>query len=68
MVGVKKDEINWGQVALLALGAVALVGGIAAVTGGGEKDSAASLPGGGTFEDNIGDFSARHGGGLNNYL
>ncbi len=67
MVGLKKDEINWGQLALLAIGAMAVAGGIAAISGGGDSGSVSS-PGGGTFEDKVADFSAKHGGGLTDYL
>ena len=50
MIGLKKDEINWGQVAVLALGAVVVAGGIASVLG--DSDSSNS-GGGGYFEDNM---------------
>jgi hypothetical protein len=68
MVGLKKDEINWGQVAVLAIGAVAVVGGIAALAGGKKEEAGTAYGGGGTFEDNVADFSAKHGGGLTDYL
>lgn len=50
MIGLKKEEINWGQVAVLTLGAAVVVGGIASVLG--SSDEGASAMGGGTFEDN----------------
>ena len=68
MVGKKKNEINWGQVALVALGALVAVGGVAALAGGRKDDGDAVSLGGGTFEDKVADFSARHGGGLTDYL
>ena len=66
MIGLKKDEINWGQVAVLALGAVVVAGGIASVLG--DSDSGSTGGGGGTFEDNVANFSANNGGGLTDYL
>ncbi len=70
MIGLKKDEINWGQVAVLALGAVVVAGTLSELLDG-SGDSTSSLGGtsrGGTFEDNVGDFSANNGGGLTDYL
>lgn len=67
MIGLKKDEINWGQVALFVVGAAALANGIDAVSHD-DIDGGASYSGGGTFEDNVADFSARNGGGLTDYL
>lgn len=69
MIGLKKDETNWGQVAVLALGAVVVAGGIASVLGDSdESSSGVGTSSGGTFEDNVGDFSANNGGGLTDYL
>ncbi|HSK13291.1 MAG TPA: hypothetical protein VK907_08740, partial [Phnomibacter sp.] len=68
MVGIKKDEINWGKVAAIGVGALAVLGGIAALTGDGGGDVADTggpdNSGGGSFEDNMANFNARHGGGL----
>jgi hypothetical protein len=69
MIGLKKDEINWGQVAVLALGAVVVAGGIASVFGDSDyRSSGVCTSSGGTFEYNVGDFSANNGGGLTDYL
>ena len=69
MIGLKKDETNWGQVAVLALGAVVVAGGIASVLGDSdESSSGVGTNAGGTFEDNVGDFSANNGGGFTDYL
>lgn len=67
MIGLKKDEINWGQVALFVVGAAALANGIDAVSHD-DIDGGTPYSGGGTFEDNVADFSARNGGGLTDYL
>lgn len=70
MIGLKKDEINWGQVAALALGAVVVAGTLSEFMDG--ADDVGSLDGGttrgGTFEDNVGDFSANNGGGFTDHL
>ncbi len=73
MVGLKKKEINWGQVALMVVGAAVVAGGIAALSeGGGEEAFAAGnleTPGdsgnGAYFEDTVAKFNAKYGGGLN---
>ena len=73
MVGLKKKEINWGQVALMVVGAAVVVGGIAALSdGGGGEETLAGTGGdtggsgrGGYFEDKMAEFSARNGGGFN---
>lgn len=67
MVGLKKAEINWGQVALLAAGTLAVAGGISALTG--NKTIEGQPEGSGkSFEDKVAEFSAKHGGGLSGYL
>ncbi|HEV7331923.1 MAG TPA: toll/interleukin-1 receptor domain-containing protein [Flavisolibacter sp.] len=58
LIGLKKNEINWGQVAVAAL-ALAAVGAMQTDTsgGGGSRSS--------TFEDQVGDFNARYGTSFN---
>jgi hypothetical protein len=48
---------------------VVVAGGIASVLGDSdESSSGVGTNAGGTFEDNVGDFSANNGGGFTDYL
>jgi hypothetical protein len=67
LIGLKKNEINWGQIAALMLGTV-VVGSIASKMSGGVAKPKANSPndsGSPFFEDQVASFSARYGGGLN---
>jgi len=70
MIGLKKNEINWGHVALFVLGAAAVVGGISALSDGGDsgREMSEESSGDTNFEDKVADFSAKYGGGLTDYL
>ncbi len=69
LIGLKKNEINWGKVAALVIGAAIV--GVAAdslLDGMDGAGSAAADSGGGSqspyFEDRVAEFSAKYGGGL----
>lgn len=65
LIGLKKDEINWGQIAALMLGTM-FVSSIASKMSGGNARSQ-FLPGETNspfFEDQVASFSAKYGGGL----
>lgn len=63
LIGLKKNEINWGRVAAVVLGAV-VVGELLSDSSGGLAGSSTSGGSGPMFEDRIADFNARFGGGL----
>ena len=71
LIGIKKNEINWGQVAAVVIGASALASGIAYFPAGGNVNATAASSDGNSdspfFEDRMAAMSAKYGGGLNFY-
>ena len=75
VIGVKKKEINWGQVAAVVLGIAAVgagVGYVGSMNGNAAPNLDAGNAGtgdssGGAWEDRMAAMSAKYGGGLNFY-
>ena len=64
LIGLKKNEINWGRVAIAALGVTA-VGAMLSDSAGYSGDTASEGTNAGTFEDKVADFNARFGTSFN---
>jgi hypothetical protein len=73
IIGLKKKEINWGQVAAVLVGGIIVADGVSTLSNQFSNNSiahnvaGASGIGGGYFEDQVANFSAKYGGGLSAY-
>ncbi len=67
IIGLKKNEINWGIIAAVVVGGIIAAKGISMLSDGfdGNANSESFSSGsGGTFEDKVSEFTGKYGGGL----
>jgi TIR domain len=71
IIGLKKKEINWGQVAAVLVGGIIVANGVSTLSNqfstNSMSNNGATDIGGGCFEDQVANFSAKYGGGLSAY-